>query len=142
MSLAQVSNDLLLERITYQRPPEAPAPIPWPEGLAPHGTPYGRPPDEPLPPSDVVVVTWTVAEAQALADALTPGIPSTSWKPYAHRWKSFQAQLTGRSPAHQAGCMAHARRSRSATSRSSHSSPNCTWPPTPSRPRSWRYGSR
>jgi hypothetical protein len=105
MSLAQVSNDLLLERISYQVPHEAPAPIPWPDGLAPHGVPYGGAADAPLPSSDVVVVTWTVAEGQALADVLTPGMPSTSWKPYAHGWKSYETQLTGRSPAREAGCM-------------------------------------
>jgi hypothetical protein len=49
-----------------------------------------------------VVVTWTVAEAQALADVLTPGMPSTSWKPYAHRWTSYEGQLKGRSPAREA----------------------------------------
>jgi hypothetical protein len=85
MSIAQVNNDLLLERITYQVPYEAPAPVPWPDGLAPRGVPYGRAADQPLPPADVVVVTWTVAEGQALADVLTPGLPSTSWKPYARR---------------------------------------------------------
>jgi len=31
------------------------------------------------------VVTWTVAEGQALADVLTPGMSSKSWKPYARR---------------------------------------------------------
>jgi hypothetical protein len=42
--------------------------IPWPDGLAPRGAPYDRAADHPLPSCDVVVVTWTVAEAQALAD--------------------------------------------------------------------------
>ncbi len=105
MSIAQVNNDLLLERITYRVPHEAPAPVPWPDGLAPRGVPYGRAADQPLPPADVVVVTWTVAEGQALADVLTPGLPSTSWKPYARRWKSYETQLTGRSPAREAACM-------------------------------------
>jgi nucleoside phosphorylase len=107
MSIAQLNNDLLLERITYQVPHEAPAPIPWP-GLAPVGAPYDRAADQPLPSCDVVVVTWTVAEAQALADVLTPGMPSTSWKPYAHQWTSYESQLTGRSPARAAGCMGYA----------------------------------
>jgi hypothetical protein len=106
MSIAQL-NDNLLERITYRAPHEAPAPIPWPDGLAPSGAPYGRAADEPLPSSDVLVVTWTVAEGQALADVLTPGMPSTTWKPYAHRWSNYQPQLTGRSPAREAGCMGY-----------------------------------
>lgn len=59
----------------------------------------------PLPSSDVVVVTWTVAEGQALADVLTSGMPSTSWKPCARRWTTYETQLTGRSPAREAGCM-------------------------------------
>ncbi len=107
MLTAQVSNNLLLERITYRGAHEAPAPIPWPDGLAPRGAPYDGASDEPLPSSDVVVVTWTVAEGQALADVLTPGMSSKSWTPYAHRWKSYKTQFTGRSPAREAGCMGY-----------------------------------
>ena len=66
MSIAQLNNDLLLERITYEVPHEAPAPIPWPAGLAPVATAYDRAAAQPLPSCDVLVVTWTVAEAQAL----------------------------------------------------------------------------
>ena len=74
-------DDRAFERITYSAPHESPAPIPWPDGLAPVGVPYGRAADEPLPSADVVVVTWTVAEGEALADVLTPGMPRTGWKP-------------------------------------------------------------
>ena len=108
MSIAQVNDHQtasLLERITYSAPHQTPAPIPWPNGLAPNGTPYGGAADAPLPSADVLVVTWTAAEAQALADVLTPGMPSTTWKPYAHLWSSYQPQLTWRSPAREAGCM-------------------------------------
>lgn len=38
---------------------------------------------DPLPQADYVVITWTVAELQALADVLTPGISRTRWHPYA-----------------------------------------------------------
>jgi hypothetical protein len=107
MSVAQASKDLLLERITYQAPREVLAPIPWHAGLAPRGTLDGPTADRALPPCDVLVVTWTVAEGEALADVLTPGMPSTSWKPYAHRWSSYRTQLTGRSPAREAGCMGY-----------------------------------
>ena len=100
-------HDYALERIIYRAPHQALAPIPWPEGLAPSGTPYDRPADQPLPRADVVVVTWTVAEGQALADVLTPGMPSTSWKPYAHQWNAYKPQLTSRSPARQAGCLGY-----------------------------------
>jgi nucleoside phosphorylase len=100
-------NDYALERIIYRAPHEALAPIPWPEGLSPSGTPYDQPADQPLPRADVVVVTWTVAEGQALADVLTPGLPSVSWKPYAHQWNAYEPQLTSRSPARQAGCLGY-----------------------------------
>jgi len=52
-------------------------------------------------------VTWTYAEGEALADVLTPGLPSTTWRPYAHLWSSYEAQLTDRSPARDAQCMAY-----------------------------------
>jgi len=100
-------DDRVLQRITYRGPHEAPARIPWPDGLAPSGAPYGRAADEPLPSADVIVVTWTAAEGEALADVLTPGMPSTTWKPYAHRWSSYEPQLTDRSPARDAGCMGY-----------------------------------
>jgi hypothetical protein len=100
--------DRVLDRITYQTEPAPLAPIPWPAGLAPRGTPYTRASDGPLPPADVVVVTWTAAEGQALADVLTPGMQSTTWQPYAHQWSSYESQLTSRSPARDAGCMAYA----------------------------------
>ena len=101
-------NDYALERIIYRAPHEALAPIPWPAGaLAPRGVAYDRPANQPLPLADVVVVTWTVAEGQALADVLTPGMPSMSWKPYAHHWSAYEPQLTSRSPARQAGCLGY-----------------------------------
>ena len=106
MSIAQ-ANDNLLERITDCAPQQMHAPIPWPDGLAPSGIPYGRTADEPLPSADVLVVIWTSAEGEALADVLTPGMSSTTWKPYAHRWSSYEPQLTWRSPARKAGCMGY-----------------------------------
>ena len=100
--------DLIVDRITYQAKPGRLAPIPWPEGLAPEGTQYGPGSVDPLPLAEVVVVTWTAAEGQALADVLTPGLPSTTWRPYAHLWSTYEAQLTDRSPARAAQCMAYA----------------------------------
>jgi hypothetical protein len=64
-------------------------PIPWPEGQGPSPQPLAKAPSpsNPLPQADYVVVTWTVEEAKALADTLTPGYPSkTSWYPYAHNF--------------------------------------------------------
>ena len=65
--------------------------IPWPAGLAPVAKPYTQTPNpnSPLPQADVLVVTWTVAEALALSDVLTPGSRSkTDWYPYTHNWLS------------------------------------------------------
>jgi hypothetical protein len=57
----------------------------WPAGLAP--TPIVLPEEPsiyaPLPQADYVVITWTVAELEALADVLTPGIKRRSWYRYA-----------------------------------------------------------
>ena len=64
-------------------------PIPWPQGQAPSPQPLAKKPSPSaaLPQADYVVVTWTVEEAKALADALTPGYPSkTSWYPYTHNF--------------------------------------------------------
>ena len=98
--------DQILDRITFHPEHAELTPIPWPRGLAPQGTPYNRKSDEPLPPAKVVVVTWTAAEGEA--DVLTPGLSSTTWKPYAHLWSEYETQLTSRSPAHDAQCMAYA----------------------------------
>lgn len=58
--------------------------IPWPTGLSPQLQPYSQDPDpsDPLPESQYLVVTWTVAESQALADVLTPGQANSSWYNY------------------------------------------------------------
>ena len=76
---AQVSSSLAL------------TPIPWPSGKAPKATPLGTPPDPDaaLGQYDYLIVTWTLTEAQALADVLTPGYPSkTAWYPYTHNFNS------------------------------------------------------
>ena len=70
---------------------EARSPIPWPAGTAPVPKPLASKPapSDPLPKCDYVIVTWTVEEAKALADTLTPGYPSqTAWYAYAHNFKS------------------------------------------------------
>jgi len=66
-------------------------PVPWPAGKAPTPQPLAKAPSpaSPLPQADYVVVTWTVEEAKALADALTPGYPSkTAWYPYTHNFET------------------------------------------------------
>ena len=57
----------------------------WPPGLEPKPTELDEEPDtgDRLPKSDVLVVTWTIAEMLALADVLTPGVnPRTRWYRY------------------------------------------------------------
>ena len=67
------------------------SPIPWPAGEAPEPQPMAKKPSptDPLPQADYVLVTWTVEEAKALSDTLTPGYPSkTAWYYYAHNFSS------------------------------------------------------
>ena len=84
--------------------------IPWPQGLAPQldssFTFKGQ--DAELPKADVVIITWTAAEANAMAAVMTPGIwampPSRfngqSWHIYANQWDAkFRGRSTGRAPA-------------------------------------------
>jgi nucleoside phosphorylase len=75
-------------------------PIPWPAGLAP--TPVAgatRSASDPLPAADVLIVTYTAAEARALADILTPGVESTSWHHYTKDWAHYEPLLGSRAPA-------------------------------------------
>ena len=72
------------------------APIAWPSGLAPTPKPISTAPkpSAPLPTCDYLVVTWTVAEALALSDTLTPGYESkTGWYDYDHNYVSVFAPL-------------------------------------------------
>jgi nucleoside phosphorylase len=70
--------------------------IPWPSDLVPTPQPPHKPPaeNEPLPAGayDYLVVTWTVEEARALADVLTPGHASTEWFAYTHKFDAEYAQ--------------------------------------------------
>lgn len=72
-------------------------PVPWPTGLEPLAAPLQPPPSEsaPLPKVDAVVVTWTVAEATALAQLFTPGIELTDWYDYKHRVEQYIPKVTG-----------------------------------------------
>lgn len=57
-------------------------------------------PNSALPQADVLIVTWTVAEALALSDVLTPGKRShTDWFFYDHNWANdFKAKVHGMAP--------------------------------------------
>lgn len=99
--------DLLRARLEYSAGDQQLDPIPWPEGLAPTPGQIVAATDASMPKADVLVVTWTTAESEALADVFTPGHHRTTWLPYAKNWATFEKDLTPRSPAHEAKCMAH-----------------------------------
>jgi hypothetical protein len=62
--------------------------LPFPAGQAPSPQPFPAEPSEndPMPKADVLVVTWTVAEVEALADVLTPGHGRNNWYRYARKF--------------------------------------------------------
>ncbi len=67
----------------------------FPEGLAPvpqQVTPHPAP-ELPLPNADVLVITWTVAELNGLADVLTPGFSRRRWYYYRHRFDDHYDEL-------------------------------------------------
>lgn len=64
--------------------------IPFPKGLAPVLKPM-KPapgPNDSLPKVDVIAMMDTSAEAQAMADVLTPGVDRTEWYAYAKNFKT------------------------------------------------------
>jgi nucleoside phosphorylase len=74
--------------------------VPWPAGSAPTPAPLAAAPQ----PSDdlskfagydAVVVTWTAAEASALAALFTPGYPTSTWYEYKHDVASYIPLVTG-----------------------------------------------
>lgn len=82
--------------------------IPWPSGLAPtidksfsfKGT------NAELPQADFVIFTWTSAEANAMAEAMTPGIwamppkgAASGWYEYTNQWSKYAGRFTRTSPA-------------------------------------------
>ena len=83
--------------------------IPFPAGLEPSAQPIDPPPDPtaPLPKADVVVVTWTTDETDALADVLTPGIGRAKWHRYAKDFETkYKPFIRPGAPALSAGRMA------------------------------------
>ena len=75
--------DLLLEPVAAPML-AADLDIPFPAGRHPVPLPLDPmpAPGDPLPTADVVVVTWTIAELNALADVFTPGHPRSEWYRY------------------------------------------------------------
>jgi hypothetical protein len=75
--------------------------IPFPDGLAPTPAPIVPEPGplDPLPHADVVVVTWTVDEQDALADVFTPGFGRATWYRYARNFEEhYAANIKGGAP--------------------------------------------
>lgn len=100
-------DDLLLERLTYRSGDAGKlSAIPWPEGLAPvPAASVVTSEDSPLPQADILVVTWTSAESQALADVLTPGRSVDDWLKYTEHYAEYEPRLTWKSPAKESRCL-------------------------------------
>ncbi|HKQ79626.1 MAG TPA: hypothetical protein VJ810_38390 [Blastocatellia bacterium] len=76
----------------------------WPSGLAPDPQPLNEDPasSDPLPRADVLVVTWTAAENEALADALTPGVNRKKWYFYDRKFNQYLPKIRNGAPARKA----------------------------------------
>jgi nucleoside phosphorylase len=77
-----------------------PSPVPWPSGAAPTPAPLAKAPPESADLSqfkgyDAVVVTWTAAEASAMATLFSPGHPTAEWYEYRHNVASYVPLVTG-----------------------------------------------
>jgi nucleoside phosphorylase len=74
--------------------------LPWPSGRAPTPAPLPTAPKETEDLSkfrgyDAVVVTWTSAEAAALAALFTPGYTTSGWYEYRHNVAAYIPLVTG-----------------------------------------------
>ncbi len=99
---SRVADDVILRRITARQASPRYTEPPWPLGLAPKTLRARAGRGGALPSGqDVLIVTWTEAEAQALA-MITPGASQSRWSRYTHHWDRFEPQLTSRSPARSA----------------------------------------
>lgn len=76
-------------------------PIPWPDESKPIPQELNNHEGQkPLPQCDVLIVTWTVEEAKALSDVLTPGFNSKlAWYAYTKQYDEYTKMFTPRSPA-------------------------------------------
>ena len=77
-----------------------PRAVPWPAGAAPTPAPLAKAPATSDDLSrfkgyDAVVVTWTAAEASAMATLFTPGRPLAEWYEYRHKVASYEPLVTG-----------------------------------------------
>ena len=79
---------------------QLPHTIPWPAGAAPTAiplTPAPAPADDlsRFKGYDAVAVTWTSAEAAAMATLLTPNNPTSTWYLYRHNVEQYIPLVTG-----------------------------------------------
>lgn len=78
-----------------------PKPVPWPKGMEPVAAPLANPPADTEDLSkfegyDAIIVTWTAAEASALAALLSPGHTTADWYNYRHNVETnYVHQVTG-----------------------------------------------
>jgi nucleoside phosphorylase len=77
-----------------------PSPVPWPAGHQPKPAPLKTAPPETddltkFKGYDAVVVTYTSAEAAALAALFTPGYPTSAWYEYRHNVAAYIPLVTG-----------------------------------------------
>jgi hypothetical protein len=96
--LNEVPNELLLSEIRAA----AKLNTPFPEGFAPIPAPIVPKPNigDTLPKADVVVVTWTIAEQNALADIFTPGYSRVTWYRYnRHFEEKYASRIRKGAPA-------------------------------------------
>lgn len=72
--------------------------IPFPKGMAPVPKPIdpAPKPTDSLPRVDVIAMMDTAAEAQAMADVLSPGHDRTSWYPYTKNYEKHFRPLIGK----------------------------------------------
>jgi len=100
--MLHIEPELLAEKVMLA----AKLSLPFPEGLAPVPQPLPAPPDPeaPLPQADILVVTWTVAEQDALADVLTPQFSRDEWYRYKHLFdQQYKDKIRKGAPAQKAG---------------------------------------
>lgn len=76
--------------------------IDWPDGLEPTPQPLPQPPSPStaLPRADVLVVTWTIDEQDAMCDVLTPDFGRKAWYRYRRRFdQDYRANIRDGAPA-------------------------------------------
>ena len=78
-----------------------PSPVPWPESAKPVPQPLPKAPPETADLTrfrnyEAIIVTWTAAEAAALAALMTPDYLPSRWYEYRHNIKHYIPLVTGR----------------------------------------------